>query len=338
MAGKLMNLKIREFKFGLPGPSIFKYKRGETEYGITALPFGGYVRFAGIESELQTEEDEEDRNTPPERKYDTQPRWKKAIIMLAGPAMNMVFAVILIAAMLMGEGVPDNSNILGEISKGSPAEKVGLQRGDKIISVNGKKVKHWDQIVKTLRAVPGEQVTLVADRNGAQKIFKPVLKTKKEDGKKYGFLGVGVHYKKYLPHVAIYKATKTTLEISVLMVTTLYKTVTQQMGILVKDSAGPVRIVYESAKFIEKSIWQYVWFLAIITINIGIVNLLPIPPLDGGRLAILGIEGIKRGGLNKRAVLIVNAVGMMLLLGLMVYFVFNDIAKIMAGVSFMSGG
>ncbi|MHB8842066.1 MAG: site-2 protease family protein, partial [Candidatus Aquicultor sp.] len=82
IAGKIMGLKVKEFMFGLPGPRIFSFRIGETEYGATALPFGGYVKFAGVESELQMEEDEEDKDTPPERKYDTQPRWKKAIIMV----------------------------------------------------------------------------------------------------------------------------------------------------------------------------------------------------------------------------------------------------------------
>jgi regulator of sigma E protease len=338
MAGKLMNIKVREFKFGLPGPKLFTFKIGETEYGATALPFGGYVRFAGIESELQTEEDEEDLNTPPERKYDTQPKWKKAIIMVAGPAMNMVFAIVLIAAMLMGEGAPDNSSILGKISQGSPAAKVGLQQEDKVVSIDGKAVKTWEQIVNILRKKPEERVEIVIARDGERKTFHPTLKSIKENGKERGFLGVSVHYKRMMPHTAIYEATIRTGMVSFLMVKTLYVAITQQMGLLVKDSAGPVRIVYESAKIVQESIWQYIWFLAIITINIGIVNLLPIPPLDGGRLLILAIEGIKRGELNKKAVLAVNAVGMVMLLGLMVYFVFTDIIKIMSGAPFLSGG
>jgi regulator of sigma E protease len=338
MAGKLMNIKVREFKFGLPGPNLFSFKWGETEYGATALPFGGYVRFAGIESELQMEEDEEDVNTPPERKYDTQPRWKKAIIMVAGPFMNIVFAIVLVALMLMGQGRPDYTNTFGEISKGSPAAKVGLQQEDKLVSINGKKVGDWEHMVAILRKKPGQKVTLVIVRDGQKKTFTPVLGTLKENGKTRGFLGVNVHYKREMPHIAIYEGAKITGQVSVEMVKTLYYAATKQPSLLIKDSAGPVRIVNESARIFQESFWQYSWFLAIISINIGIVNLLPIPPLDGGRLLILGIEGIRRGALNKKAVLVVNGVGMVMLLGLMVYFVFTDIIKILAGVPFMNGG
>jgi regulator of sigma E protease len=334
-----MGLKVREFMFGLPGPRVLSLKWGETEYGVTALPFGGYVRFAGVESELQTEEDEEDRNTPPERKYDTQPRWKKAIIMVAGPLMNIILCVVLVAVMLMFQGMPKDpasggSNILGRVSKSSPAQKVGLKEGDRVISVDGKKVKTWNGLVSGLKSKPGKQVTIVVDRNGKTLTLLPTLD--KKNGK--GFLGISIGFKQLNPFAAAWQGLVTTWLIVKFMVVTLYTVITTNLGLLVKDSAGPVRIVSESAKIAQESFWQFIWFMAIISVNIGIVNLLPIPPLDGGRLAILGIEGIKRGPVNQKLVYAVNAIGMALLLALMVYFVYADIAKIVAGTPFPGGG
>ncbi|WP_286678874.1 RIP metalloprotease RseP [Candidatus Aquicultor secundus] len=334
IAGKIIGLKVKEFMFGLPGPRIFSFRVGETEYGATALPFGGYVKFAGVESELQLEEDDEDKDTPPERKYDTQPRWKKAIIMFAGPFMNMVLPIFLIAIMLMFQGVPDRTNVIGEVVKAGPAAKAGLHAGDKIITVEGKKVKNWAQAVTIIKKKPGKEITIVAERNGKTQIFRPVL----DNNKGEGFLGISQRLRTPLPHEALYQGFLTTLTIIKFMAVTLYVVITQKIGLLAKDSAGPVRIVYESAKIIQQNFWSYIWLLALISINIGIVNLLPIPPLDGGRLAILGIEGIKRGPINKKAVFAINAAGMALLLALMVYFVFSDIFKIIQGAPFPGGG
>ena len=331
-----MGLKVREFMFGLPGPRIFSFKWGETQYGMTAVPLGGYVRFAGVESELQTEEDEEDRNTPPERKYDTQPRWKKAIIMLSGPAMNMVLAVILLALILMIQGVPQASTTIGDIIKGGPAQKAGLMKGDKILVFDGKKVDKWESVVTAVKAKPHQQVTIVVKRNGKTVLLKPTLGS--NQGK--GFLGVAskIVYKRLPPHTALYHGVVETGVIIKEMVSTLYNVIAHKPATLAKDSAGPVGITAVSVQVIKRGIWDYFWLLSLISVNIGIINLLPIPPLDGGRLAILGIESIRRKPISQKIVFGINAVGMALLLMLMVYFVFADIGKILQGTLIPGGG
>lgn len=333
-----MGLKVKEFMFGLPGPKLFSFKWGETEYGATLIPFGGYVKFAGVESELQLEEDDEDKDTPAERKYDTQPRWKKAIIMIAGPFMNMVLPVILIAVVLMVQGiqVADNRSVIGEVVKGSPAAEVGLKRGDRVLSIDGQKVDTWQDMVKILKKKPNQQITLIVKRNGDTITLKPTLQEK--DGN--GFLGVSMNilHKRLLPHQALYHGLMQTLGFIQLIVVSLYNVILHKPGILVKDSAGPVGITAVSAQIAQNNFWDYILFLAFINVNIGILNLFPFPPLDGGRLAILGVEAIKRGPLNKKLVLAINAVGMALLLAFMVFIVFSDIRKLVQGIPFPSGG
>lgn len=338
MAGKSMGLKVKEFMFGLPGPRIFSFRWGETEYGATMIPFGGYVKFAGVESELQLEEDEEDKDTPPERKYDTQPRWKKALIMFAGPLMNMVFAVVIFALMFSIQGVAEGTTTLGNIVKNGPAEHAGLKKGDKVVSIDGNKVENWNDVVEQLHKRPGKQITVVVKRDGKTLVKSATLE--KKNGQ--GVLGVWpsqeVQYKRLPLHTAIYRGTLDTIGLVKFMAVTIYNLIVHKPAVLAKEGTGPVGIVYASAKVFKQSFWEFMWLLAIITINIGIVNLLPIPPLDGGRLAILGLEGLVRGPLNKKAILAINAIGMALLLAVMVYFVFSDITKIIQGSLIPGGG
>ncbi len=333
-----MGLKVKEFMFGLPGPRLFSFRWGETEYGATMIPFGGYVKFAGVESELQLEEDEEDKDTPPERKYDTQPRWKKAIIMFSGPLMNMVFAVVIFALMFMVQGAAESTNMLGNIVKNSPADHAGLKKGDRVVSIDGKRVENWEGLTNQLKDKPGKQITIVVKRGGQTLTERPVLD--KRDGR--GVLGVypssEVQYKRLPPHLAIYRGFTGTVDLTKFMVVTIYNLIVHKPAVLAKEGTGPVGIVYASAKVFKQSFWEFMWLLAIITINIGIVNLLPIPPLDGGRLAILGLEGLVRGPLNKKVILAINAIGMALLLAVMVYFVFSDITKIIQGSLIPGGG
>lgn len=324
-----MGLKIKEFMFGLPGPRLFSFKWGETEYGSTMVPFGGYVRFAGTESELQVEEDDEDKNTPPERKYDAQPRWKKALIMVAGPTMNLLFPILLVALILSVQGMQDFQPVIGKVVKGSPAQTTGFKPGDRIVKIDGEKVETWSELTTHLRGKPGEKVDITIERGNATLVLRPTLNDK--DGK--GFLGVELSkdakpvYKREPIHRALYRGTILTYNMTKFMVVTLYHVITQDTGILAKSS-GPVGIVDLTAKIAQQDFWRYVEILALISINIGLLNLLPIPPLDGGRLAILGIEAVGRRSLNKKVILAVNAAGMALLLLLMLYITIADLGRI----------
>jgi regulator of sigma E protease len=322
-----MGLRIREFMFGLPGPRLFSFRWGETEYGATLLPFGGYVRFAGTESELQLEEDDEDKDTPPERKYDTQPKWKKAIIMVAGPTMNLIFPILLIALMLTIQGSPSvtKAPVIGEIVKGGPAYAAGFKQGDRITSVDGVKIKNWTELIAQLKDKPGKRVAITVKRDGTTLTLRPTLSNSKERP-----LGVAqdIKYKREPIHIAFYHGAVFTYDMLKLIVVTLYHFIIKDAGQLVSSSSGPVGIVYQTAKIAQTDFQLYVKILAFLSINIGILNLLPIPPLDGGRLAILGVEGIKRRPLNKKLVLAVNAAGMALLLLLMVYITIADLGRI----------
>ncbi|MDP2210135.1 MAG: RIP metalloprotease RseP [Candidatus Aquicultor sp.] len=340
IAGKLMGLKIREFMFGLPGPRIFSFKWGETEYGATYIPFGGYVRFAGTESELQMEEDEEDRDTPPERKYDSLPKWKKSLVMIAGPVMNLLFPILLVSLLLAVQGQQFLQPVIGEVVKGSAAQEVGIKKGDRIVAANGDDIKTWTDLTDHLRESPGKEVSLTIERGDETLTLTPKLGVK--DGR--GFLGVSPSedekpiVKREPVHLALYKGTLLTYDMTKFLVVTLFHVITQDSGQLTESSRGPVGIIDETARIAKQDFWQFVGVLAFLSINLGVLNLLPIPPLDGGRLAILGVEGIIRRPINKKLVFGINAAGMALLLTLMFYLIVMDVGRIFTRTVGNGGG
>jgi regulator of sigma E protease len=326
MAGKLMGIKVKEFMFGLPSPPIFSFKIGETKYGLTSLPFGGYVRFAGRESELSFWQEEV--KEPPEETYDAQPLWRKAIIIFSGPLLNLIFPVLVVALILTFQGAARPTTTVGRVISNMPAEKVGIKAGDQILSFNNTKVKSWPQLIKLIQKNPAKKVKIVVKRNGERLTVYPKLKRKDSRG----FLGIEtkIVYKRENPIVALYHGGIFVYDVTVWMVKTLYYFITKNAAELVRQSRGPVGIVYEITKIANRSLSEFIIFLAFLSLNIGIVNLIPIPPLDGGRLALLGVEGIKGSPINRRFLLAINAAGMALLLTLMVYLVVADIGRILA--------
>ncbi|MCL5292258.1 MAG: RIP metalloprotease RseP [Actinobacteria bacterium] len=330
IAGKLMGLTVKEFKFGLPGPEIFGVTVGETRYGVTAIPFGGYVRFAGLESELSIG-DEESEDVPDRRNFDKQSIPRKALIIAAGPLMNFIFAIVLFTSLLMIQGEPVGAKPqVNEVAPKSPAADVGIKNGDKIIQIDNKKIRTWQDVLGEIKPRPGKKVTIVIDRGGSSLSFAPILQKGKE-GK--GFLGITpvVIYKRENPFVALYKGVLVTAGMTALLVKTLFVLVAKQAGLLLKESRGPVGIVQETARIARHGIWDFVAALAFLSVNIGVVNLMPFPPLDGGRIALYGVEGVSGRRLSRKVVLAVSFIGLAILLFFIVYVTIADVIRWLSG-------
>lgn len=330
IAGKLMGLTVKEFKFGLPGPELVGVTIGETRYGITAIPFGGYVKFAGLESELSLG-DEEPGDVPDEKNFDKQSISRKAIIIAAGPLMNFAFASILFASILSIQGTPvDAKPQVEAVSQNSPASRVGLRPNDRFVRIENKRIKTWKDVLNEVKSRPGKAITVVVERRGRQLTFRPKL-AKNEQGK--GFLGITpvLIYKRENPLVAIYKGAATTVSMAAFLVKALATLVFKQAHMLVSESRGPVGIVSETAAIAKQSIWDFISALAFLSVNIGVVNLIPFPPLDGGRIALYGVEGFSRRKLNRKAVLAISSAGMLFLLFFIVYVTIADVLRLLAG-------
>lgn len=320
-AGKLLGVKVTEFMIGLPSPKLVAVKRGETTYGITALPLGGYVKFAGMDpTEEPSPEDEE-------RSFDAQPVWRKLLILGAGPTCNVIFAALIFAGIFM-YGIPMPSTTVGLVLKSYPAREVGLASGDRIVAVDGRKITSWEQLVDVLHASGGKKVDLEVVRSGRRMTFTPKLVKRRG----LGFLGIG-------PKMvdrglgffnSIWYGIRTTFLIAVAVGQFLIE-LPSKLGLL-KQARGPVGLVEEGAKAARQGLREYLWLLAAFSISLGVFNLIPLPPLDGGRFALVGVEGIMRRKIPKNAVLGISAVGASVLIALMIYIVVADIGRLLPRV------
>jgi regulator of sigma E protease len=295
------------------GPKVFSTTKGETKYSIRLLPLGGYVSMEG-----------EDVESKDPRSFGAKSILQRASILFAGPFFNIIFAVVLLVPVFLYTGTP--STTLGQILPNSPAQAVGMQAGDKIININGNKIKSWEDVTTNLHGSDGKEVNIKVERNEEIKEFN--LKPQKNEKGQY-VVGIATKFEKsFLKSTtsavtAITSATKQTLTFFGQLVT---GTVPGGAGNAVAGPVGVVGMVSDAAK---TGIPNLMGIASMISLSLGIFNLLPIPALDGGRLFMLAVEGIRGGKKldpNKEAT--INMIGFVLLMGFMVFITYKDIAKL----------
>ncbi len=306
---KIFGVKVNEFSLGM-GPTLIKKKKGETQYSWRLLPIGGFVSMEG-----------EDEDSTDERAFNNKPCWQRIVIVVAGALVNIILGLIIIAIML---GVTDNLsgtsyvNFFTDNGK-QVAEYNGLRAKDKILKIDGKRVYYYTDVPYLLSRDEGSTADLLVERNG----------------KKVEINGVEMPYSKIVM-VGVDKTAgtvfKDTFKESVSMFRmvwlSLFDLVTGKYS--VKDVSGPVGVVDYVSDAAQESVKtaDYTGLLsimALITINIGVFNLLPIPALDGGRLFFLLIELVRRKPIKQRYESLVHAIGMIILLLFMAAITFKDI-------------
>lgn len=322
---KLSGVKVSEFSLGF-GPKIVKFKRGETTYGIGAVPLGGYVRMAGMGyAELGWEEE-----LPPEevhRGFNKQPIWRRAAIISAGPLMNIIIAVLLFFTVFLILGTPVFPNKLAGISKNSPAAEAGLKKGDIIIEIEGKRVKTAPEIQEVIRAHPGEKIAVVVEREGRQLTVTPTLRRRSND---IGFLGVEfrVEFKYRGLLAAFYHSVRTTgLVISQIFAAIIGfpKIFSALLAGRASGLSGPVGIYRVTAHVAMQGLIALLSLVAGLSVSLGVFNLLPLPPLDGGQVLFAGIEWIRGKPLDRNVIALVQALGISFLLLLLLLVTYSDI-------------
>ncbi len=315
-AAKLLGLPVEEFFLGLPGPKIFSFRIGETTYGISWILFGGYVKIRGEFEEAENKDD---------KTFFSQPAWKKIIIVLAGPFMNYLLAVVIFSFFLTHTYVLTTT--IREVLPGTVAEKAGIQPGDKILAVDGRKVSEWSELVLIIRDKPGEKVTLEVLRGGERIKFN--LKVGKKEG--HGFIGISpkvIEERRSYPQALLYSFWITAVS-AYNMVKLIIYFIAQ--GKFLKYAAGPVGGVAITAE-VAKMGWQaYANIVAALSLVIGVVNLIPILPADGGRLLLHIFEGITRKRIKPERLAFLQTIGFVLFGMLFIYLLFQDITRLYTG-------
>lgn len=317
LAAKKSGIGVLEFSIGM-GPKVWSKKSKETNYCIRAFPFGGFVKLAGMD-------DEDGQECKPEENFYKKPIINKFATIVAGSLTNIVFGFFVFLILYTIVGVPGIGNSIDSIVPDSPAEIVGLQPGDKILYVNEKKVQQAElDIVKQIHNSNGNLVNLRYERNNNN--YNVAITPKASEKNPDTFL-IGItlssQIRRYNPIKATYLSAVETYESMRLVFTSLGMLISREAGI--KDMLGPIGIVQLTSSNMSKGVYNLFFIIALISINLGVINLFPFPVLDGGHLVFIILEAIRRRPLNKKWETIINNAGAALLIALMAFIVINDV-------------
>ena len=333
LVAKSLGIKILKFSLGF-GPKVMGKTYGETEYLLSAFPLGGYVKMLGEEPEEEL--DEADKL----RAYNYQPIWKRFAVVFSGPFFNLCFAVLVFFLVFM-RGVPYLLPEVGEVTAGSPAAQQGLMKGDTIVTIDGRKIARWDEMTAIIHDQPGKKLAITVNRGGTSVSFsvtpeKKVIKNLFGEDKEVGLIGITPSGKSEISHEGFAEsfslACARTWDISVLTLVSIVKLI--QRVIPADTIGGPILIFQMAGQQASQGAMNFFTFMAVISINLGILNLLPIPVLDGGHILFLGIEALRRKPLSEKVIMISQRIGLALLLLLMAFAFYNDIVRLITGKTF----
>lgn len=313
---------IYEFSIGM-GPQLFKWKskKDETMYSIRLLPIGGFVQMAG-------EEIDPDENIPKEKRMQSKTWLERFSIMIAGIFFNFVLAIVLLFVVGLINGTPKKETYIGVIDKNSSAYNAGLRENFEILQVNGKKASTKDILSLELIANVKKEVEIkYKDANGNVEIAKFKADTVDENGTtnyKYGFSLINQKQRGFFSSIK-YAFTKT-IELIEYMFFVIWYLITGKISLT--NLSGPIGIFTMVGETAKEGLINLVYLMAIISVNVGFINFLPLPAFDGGRILFLIIEKIKGSPVNPKIENIIHTVGLGLLMLLMVFITYNDILRI----------
>ncbi len=321
VAGRLLKFEIFEFAIGM-GPKLFTKKKNGIKYSLRAIPFGGYVAF-----------DNEESIEKGELKFHKNPIWKRIIVTLAGPVMNIVTALILVILFVNLVGYPTYHISAYEVSEGSAAYEAGMLAGDEFIEANGKNiVGNTGALQNTIKRSDGEAIEFIVKRN--DELIDLTVTPKYSDEQKRYLVGIIINQQIIYEEKNFFESfgsgTKYSFSLIKQLVEFLFVLITRGEGF--NDISGPVGsigIIAEVAQ--QQSITDFIHMVAFISMNLGVFNLLPFPPLDGSKLVLFGVEGVRKKPLSVEQEGMVQMIGFGLFIVLAVVLTYKDIVRMVTG-------
>ncbi|MBN2569155.1 MAG: RIP metalloprotease RseP [Deltaproteobacteria bacterium] len=330
LVAKWSGVGVLKFSLGF-GPRLIGKRIGETEYLISAVPLGGYVKLLGEGGEEDlTPEDEK-------RSFQNQSVYKRIAIVAAGPLFNFLLAIIAFS-IIYTIGVPTLTSRVGEVQEGSAAFDAGIKEGDMILSVGGKDVSSWSDMAARIRDSGGRDLNITIERNN--KLYDLAVRPEAVEGK--NIFGEAItSYKigiasssetitvRLNPLMAVVEGAEQAWWFTKLTYVSIVKII--QRVISPSTLGGPIMIAKMSGEYAKQGIIPFIFFMSVLSINLGVLNLLPIPVLDGGHLMFYIIEIVTGKELNMKWREMAQQVGFFLLIMLMVFVFYNDIVRIVNG-------
>lgn len=307
LVAKLCKVKVNEFAIGF-GPKIWEKQGKETKYALRLIPLGGFINMEGEEK-------------PSEEKgsFSKASAWKRAFIVFAGGFVNIIFGLVVYYIIAITNGVFYN-NVVDYTIEDYGAQIAGIQTGDEILEINGEKVETREEILMALLELENDIARVKIKRQG--ELLDIDVKLTEENSRYY----LGIVFKQIEPTFSqqIYYATLNTKEFIISLGENVKMIFTGRVGI--DQMVGPVGISEQVAK--TDSLVEFFYLMAVISLSLGVTNLLPFPPLDGGKIVMIVIEGVTRKPISEKVQINIQLFGMALLLTLSLFVTFNDVSRI----------
>jgi regulator of sigma E protease len=317
MVAKLVGVRVDEFAIGFGPKLITVLKRGDTEYTIHPIPAGGFVKLAGMEPG-------EDEGDP--RGFDTQPIWKRFLIIFAGPFMSFLLAYVIFCSLGAITGLPTSGvakNVVGYVNYGSPAEKVGLQIGDKIVSIDGQPIRNGEDLQAIVYRSAGKSLVLRVDRSGHIRTIHATPRLSTVERKQVGLLGIILQppIRKYGIGESVVMGTRFTGD----YLASMFHALTTRKGR--QQVGGVIGIARATAEGVKVGPNQLVMNMAALSLSLAVINIFPWPILDGGHILLLALEWIRRRKLTVHQMQVFQSFGLATIVLLALFLIYADLTK-----------
>lgn len=329
IVARLNGIKVLEFAFGF-GPKIIGYKGKETEYNLRAVPLGGFVRLYGMDAEVNEEGEQIIAPSHDQRSFMNKKVRQRMAVIAAGAIMNFVLAIVLFVLVFAYYGIPSaaNGNVIGSLIEGKPAAQVGIQVGAKILAVDGVATPEWSNLVDVIHSKPNQKVNVTVEQAGKQQTF--TMQTERDEKTGYGMVGIApeIIYERTSLVDSLKYGWQQTVDLTKLIIVTLAQMIT---GKTQAEIGGPVAIAQVIGEGAERGWADLLSLTGMLSVQLGLLNLFPIPALDGSRLVFLFIEGLRGKPIAPERENFIHFIGFVLLFVLMIAVTYQDIMKLFVG-------
>jgi len=318
LMARRIGVKVEKFSLGF-GRELIGFASGGTRFVISIFPLGGgFVKMKG-------ENPDDEKGEPDEFLF--QPWHKRIWVVFFGPLFNYLFAFFLASSIFFLEGIPrmNEGPVIGELLEKKPAVRAGLLQGDRILAIDGEEIKNWEELASTIHGLPGRRIKLEVEREG--KRFFLGIEPELDSGTDKGLIGIlpEITYRKYLIPESLFAGGRFMFQYTYLTFYGIYRIF---RGEEKAEVSGPVGIVSLLGKAAKKGAFDFLMLLAIISLNLGLVNLFPIPILDGGHIFFFLLEGLRGKKLSPKKMEFAQIVGLSIIVFLFLYSTQQDILRI----------